>query len=485
MRTNYRLFTILIFGLIIYSPTKIFSQCFDTFYKEGIKAYNNLDFEIALNQFKAADICEDKPVQNDLYFWIDKTKNGYINEIENARNFAETNLAIAERLIDAFYFYKNKYALVVKPGYSYFIDKNGTKIDKFGIWSTAEQFNKNGLSKVTKVKADTTITFDSALVEEEVSIKVKEIQHFAIDTLGNKYRLAISLAQFDDSTEVVDFSDRRIEEIQKIDFQNSIVKLVFFENMDLNIFPKNILYSKSIEELDLSKNKIETLPTSISNSSKITHLNLSQNEIKSLPPEMGNLKKISHLNLAGNKLKQIPSELGGLTNLKTLYLGNNEITNLPEELSNLSSLETLNLTSNKIEQFNLQLNRLTRLFIDRNHLSSFHIPNGKLSNIEYLRLSNNELDSIPSEIKYLSKLTSLDISNNSIYEIPSEIGELQNLIFLNISGNPIKKLPVEVRKLKNLKILVINKDLPIEEVETIRRYLPECKIRVQGFLVNE
>ena len=73
-------------------------DCYLPFLNEGISAYNILDFEKAINQFKAAKICDDAPVGNDIDEWINKAQNGYIDAITKARNEAETALSKSNAL---------------------------------------------------------------------------------------------------------------------------------------------------------------------------------------------------------------------------------------------------------------------------------------------------------------------------------------------------------------------------------------------------
>ncbi|MFT5763564.1 MAG: hypothetical protein ACI8X3_000984 [Saprospiraceae bacterium] len=63
-------------------------DCYQPFFEEGVKAYNALDFERAINQFKAANICDDAPANDKVGEWISKAQNGYIDAIKKARDKA-------------------------------------------------------------------------------------------------------------------------------------------------------------------------------------------------------------------------------------------------------------------------------------------------------------------------------------------------------------------------------------------------------------
>ncbi len=75
----------IIFILVLMSLQSGMAQdCFSSFYDEGIKAYNELDFDRAISQFQAARICDDRPGENDLDEWITKTQNAYVEVIKNS-----------------------------------------------------------------------------------------------------------------------------------------------------------------------------------------------------------------------------------------------------------------------------------------------------------------------------------------------------------------------------------------------------------------
>jgi WD40 repeat protein len=78
-------------------PENAIAQCFQRFRSEGIAAYDTLNFESALNKFKAAQLCDDLPRRNDIETWIVKAQNGYIDAIQKARMDAESARDIARK----------------------------------------------------------------------------------------------------------------------------------------------------------------------------------------------------------------------------------------------------------------------------------------------------------------------------------------------------------------------------------------------------
>ncbi len=102
-------------------------------------------------------------------------------QAKRAQTQTKTALQKAKKLIDAFYFYDDKFALAYgtkgdnNAKVFYFINKNGDEVSKLGKWSKAEQFDDRGFAKVEDVAYDGNIT------------------RYLLDTLGNSYRVAYDL----------------------------------------------------------------------------------------------------------------------------------------------------------------------------------------------------------------------------------------------------------------------------------------------------
>ena len=103
-----------------------------------------------------------------------KQTQAALKEIRKARIQADSALQKANKLIEAFYFYDDKFALAYKDNSFYFINKNGDEITSLKKWDKAEQFEKNGFAKVKKIESGA-------------------LKDFLIDTMGNEYRLAFDI----------------------------------------------------------------------------------------------------------------------------------------------------------------------------------------------------------------------------------------------------------------------------------------------------
>ncbi|MGF1534256.1 MAG: leucine-rich repeat domain-containing protein, partial [Bernardetiaceae bacterium] len=239
-------------------------------------------------------------------------------EVEKQKERAQTNLDKANKLIDAFYFYDNKFALAFKDEKFYFIDKNGDEIEKLGRWKKAQQFSSDGDG------------FARLANERE--------QDFLLDTLGNTYPVAF-----------------------QIEGLHSGIKALDLTGLKLDSFPLQILEHPQLEVLILNRTYIKKLPPTISRLQQLKNLQLQSCQLDSLPPTIGVLKNLTYLSLAANLLKNLPDQIGQLNNLHHLDLVGNDISDLPTRLGELKNLKTLYLSLNPIQTLPLPITELTNL----------------------------------------------------------------------------------------------------------------------------
>ncbi len=74
-----------IIGLLLflaYTAALVAQPCYSTFREAGIAAYQRFEFERAIRQFEAAQICDDQPTQTDIEDWLSKARNGYIDRLK-------------------------------------------------------------------------------------------------------------------------------------------------------------------------------------------------------------------------------------------------------------------------------------------------------------------------------------------------------------------------------------------------------------------
>ncbi|XP_035140112.1 volume-regulated anion channel subunit LRRC8E isoform X1 [Callithrix jacchus] len=141
---------------------------------------------------------------------------------------------------------------------------------------------------------------------------------------------------------------RSIEEILSFQHCRKLVTLRLWHNQ-IAYVPEHVRKLKSLEQLYLSYNKLETLPSQLGLCSGLRLLDVSHNGLHSLPPEVGLLQNLQHLALSYNALDALPDELFFCRKLRTLLLGDNQLTQLSSQVGALRALSRLELKGNRLE----------------------------------------------------------------------------------------------------------------------------------------
>ncbi len=91
--------------------------------------------------------------------------------------------------------------------------------------------------------------------------------------------------------------------------KNQRVSGITLYDCGLPTLPESILNLKSLETLNLERNKLTTLPESISNLKSLETLNLGYNCFTTLPESIANLKSLKALILEGSESTTIPESI--------------------------------------------------------------------------------------------------------------------------------------------------------------------------------
>ncbi|XP_067934863.1 uncharacterized protein [Watersipora subatra] len=235
------------------------------------------------------------------------------------------------------------------------------------------------------------------------------------------------------SLEELDLSNNRINELPDSLGSLKSLRKLNLSGKPIEVLPESITSLSSLEELDLSWCKINQLPESLGSLTLLRKLNVSSNPIEVLPEYITSLSSLEELDLSHCKISQLPESLGSLTSLRKLKLNINHIKVLPESITALSSLEELNLSVGKISQLPESL--------------------GSLESLRKLDLFGNPFEVLSESITALSSLEELDLSHCKISQLPESLGSLKSLRKLNLSGNPIEVLPESITSLSSLEEL--------------------------------
>jgi len=461
------LFSFFIFIIIIEIPA--FAQGnFNVYLQQGKNFYSKSEYFSALERFDLAyEFAKNNNEKGEARIWKNKSrkkikflqrelKNALIEAEKKKRDAIEANEK-AQKIINAFYFYDNKFALAYNGARYGFIDKLGNiKIPYY--YQDASPFKmQTGFASVTR-----------------------ENINYLIDTSCTEYMLAEDVDKLSSAVFAIDLSNQEKNEIDSEIFNYQQVKILILHTNQIRKVGPDIKKLSNVFFIDLRWNDLRSLPAEIGSLGKLEKLILYSNELTALPKELGNLQNLKVLNVWRNKLIEIPREIGNLKQLKLLDVGNNEIRYIPSEIGNLTELEILQLNSNQFRDLPnniVKLRNLKLLDLGWNNLTEIPPEIYKLVKLEKLSLEKNQITSLPLEIGDLVNLKQLRLDYNKISKLPTEIAKLINLQDLRLAKNPIKSLPTEISKLKNLKTLDLHGCLlSNNEKERVKKLLPNCEI---------
>lgn len=464
---------ILFIGALFLACCNAAAQCpyFTQLIKDGERKLKKDSIRQAINLFSTAmTYCPDSAevAGKKILEAFDKIE-GLKKEAETAfkeakKSKEETQIALnkANRLINAFYFYEDKYALAYgdmfnadEDEYFYFIDKNGTPALHLRGWERAEQFDSRGFSKV---KTDYNDDFEGDCL---------------LDISGRVYRVAYHVDSLNDDITALDLSGQNLMQIPTKVFEYDSLKVLLLDNNKLDSISDSLSMLKKLIVLNLGSNSLTVLPAALSQLENLEILDLSNNDIKSPISAIADLTKLKALNLRSALHKNIYEKetiaipIDKLVNLDKLNLTELNLSKLPTGIGQLKNLTDLDLTYNDIDDVEFekisQLTKLTKLDMAYNELRYLPPSIGKLKALNSLNLHSNNLRNIPSEIGNLIKLKKLDLfSNDSLHYLPISFSKLQNLVELDLGECGIKEVPEALYALRNIQKLDLSDNDNIE-----------------------
>eukprot|EP00750_Incisomonas_marina_P011166 INCI16350.4.p1 GENE.INCI16350.4~~INCI16350.4.p1 ORF type:complete len:1412 (+),score=255.21 INCI16350.4:470-4237(+) len=240
-----------------------------------------------------------------------------------------------------------------------------------------------------------------------------------------------------------------------------------------------LFWCSSLQQLDLSANRLVTLPRELGLLGNLRLLLLKDNRLCELPESLADLRELRVLTIAQNNIAKLPDAVGDLRNLQRLDAAYNLLEDLPQTFGNCTTLENLDLDTNKLRDLPRsfsQLTRLKRLKLTCNHIRQLPADFGALRELEVLEVQTNQLERLPETIGQcarlqivmlqrnnirmlpksfcqLSQLKELDLSRNSLLEVPAFFGGLGQLQVLDVSFNQCLELPASIGDIKYLRTL--------------------------------
>ncbi len=144
------------------------------------------------------------------------------------------------------------------------------------------------------------------------------------------------------------------------------------------------------------------------------------------------------LNLSDNRLNSLPADLSRLTKLKVIFLSNNDFEQVPEVLADCPNLSMVGFKSNKIRVLgeNVLPLGVRWLILTDNKLAQLPKSIGQLQSLQKLMLAGNQLRSIPDEMAACHNLELIRLAANRLESLPSWLFTLPRLSWLAYAGNP-------------------------------------------------
>ena len=168
---------------------------------------------------------------------------------------------------------------------------------------------------------------------------------------------------------------------------------------------------KNLEELSFARNELTKIPDCFFTlkNTKIKRIDLSCNEIDCLPLEMDNWSNtLEILNVSDNKINSIPASFCRFVKLRRIYINDNELDfeGLPKGLHKLINLEYFYAANNLLEIIPDSLLRCP--------------------NLKRLIVPGNRLITLPDTIHFVDTLEKLDVTDNEPnFHMPPKIEEME------------------------------------------------------------
>lgn len=144
------------------------------------------------------------------------------------------------------------------------------------------------------------------------------------------------------------------------------------------------------------------------------------------------------LNLSGNRLNSLPSDLSRLRKLRILFCSDNLFTEVPGCLGGCEQLEMIGFKANQIRHLpGAALPPALRwLILTDNQLQALPDEIGNCRHLQKLMLAGNQLSSLPDTLANCVNLELLRVAANRLPALPDWLLTLPRLSWLAAAGNP-------------------------------------------------
>lgn len=266
------------------------------------------------------------------------------------------------------------------------------------------------------------------------------------------------------SLQVLDLSSNELVKLpDEITYLSCLKSLNLYDN-HLQSFPQGLRFPASLEELDLSKNRLRQLHPILFGIATTTYFG---DEWRFEQPNAE--RQLRVLRASQNHIDVIDEELflDRFPNLEELLFSSNELTQLPQSIGFLTKLCVMDVSDNKLFAIPSCIrfcSHLVYLNLCNNHLSYLPFSIGRLSKLEFLSVSDNQLTELPYTICRLTKLKTLALQNNFLKTLPPLVADME-FDFISLEGNACPDIPPEIVEMGTPEILKYLKSNPSMELE--------------------
>ncbi|APW38347.1 protein kinase [Rhodoferax koreense] len=147
------------------------------------------------------------------------------------------------------------------------------------------------------------------------------------------------------------------------------------------------------------------------------------------------------LNLSGNRLDTLPDDLPRLHRLRVLFCSDNPFAELPAVLGRCPQLEMVGFKANRIRHVPGAAlpPRLRWLILTDNQVETLPAEIGRCTALQKLMLAGNRLQQLPAELAGCRGLELLRISANRFEALPAWLPAMPRLAWLACAGNPMER----------------------------------------------
>ena len=142
---------------------------------------------------------------------------------------------------------------------------------------------------------------------------------------------------------------------------DKVYRLILKKLKKIDSLPDEIFLLKNLQELTVTKSKLQIINKNIDQLIFLQYLNVDHNRLVSLPDELTSLLHLKKLIISRNLIYKLPETIGNMTALREIVAWGNELYNLPESITMLAKtlqildLRQINFRKSEIEKIEKQL----------------------------------------------------------------------------------------------------------------------------------